>query len=233
MSGADCLSFAPSKTRTRFLLPAIGLSLFLAVLFLAPSLPAQSTNHQAQIDDLNSQINDAMDQVRKIVNQPIVGYRRQPDMSVSEFSPGWFHPGANTPDFNNVDIRTSQEKIYDRYEWVSSDLNPGVVFRGPDLEFNANTKYFYTNRSLPKKKLTEAEMVEINRLYRIIGHCQSEIARLQPPPAPVAQEPADQSTAEVIVDRYPLIKSPVFRTMLVVVLLVGVAFLIGKRVVTR
>jgi hypothetical protein len=30
-------------------------------------------------------------------------------------------------------------------------------------------KYFYDSRALPKKRLTEAEMEEINRLYRIIG----------------------------------------------------------------
>jgi hypothetical protein len=28
------------------------------------------------------------------------------------------------------------------------------------------------DRSVPKKKLTQAEMVEINRLYRIIGKCE-------------------------------------------------------------
>jgi hypothetical protein len=42
-------------------------------------------------------------------------------------------------------------------------------------------KYFYTNRSLPKRKLTEAEMLEINSLYRIIGRCEADIARLQSP----------------------------------------------------
>ena len=43
------------------------------------------------------------------------------------------------------------------------------------------TKLFYTNRSLPKHRLTEAQMVEVNRLYRIIGHCQDELNRLQTP----------------------------------------------------
>jgi hypothetical protein len=57
-----------------------------------------------------------------------------------------------------------------------------MMFRGSDLEFNAMTKLFYTNRDLPKIKLTEADMLQINSLYRIIGHCQSEIDRLQNPP---------------------------------------------------
>jgi hypothetical protein len=60
-----------------------------------------------------------------------------------------------------------------------SGLNPGLVFPGRQLAFNAGHHFFYANRSLPKKKLTEAEMVELNRLYRIIGHCEHEIARLK------------------------------------------------------
>ena len=32
---------------------------------------------------------------------------------------------------------------------------------------------------VPKKKLTEVEMLEINRLYRIIGHDEEELGRLQ------------------------------------------------------
>jgi hypothetical protein len=50
------------------------------------------------------------------------------------------------------------------------------------------TKYFYTDRSLPKKRLGAAEMTEINRLYRIIGAREQDIARLhagQAPPPPV------------------------------------------------
>jgi hypothetical protein len=70
---------------------------------------------------------------------------------------------------------------YDKYGYVNSDLNPGVVFIGQDLEFNSMTKYFYTDRSVPKKKLTEPEMLEINRLYRIIGRCEKELAQLQHP----------------------------------------------------
>jgi hypothetical protein len=39
------------------------------------------------------------------------------------------------------------------------------------------TKFFYLDRSLPKKKLTNEEMVEINRLYRIIGRCDNELSK--------------------------------------------------------
>ena len=37
------------------------------------------------------------------------------------------------------------------------------------------TKYFYEDRSLPKKKLTGEEMLEINRLYRVIGRCKEQL----------------------------------------------------------
>ena len=91
--------------------------------------------------------------------------------------------------------------------YVTSDLNPGVVFVGRQLEFNAMTKYFYLDRSVPKKKLTQAEMVEINRLYRIIGHCEQQLARLQnPEPAAAANsdsaEPAAPEKARRLLNPY-------------------------------
>jgi hypothetical protein len=80
-----------------------------------------------------------------------------------------------------VDVRKTQGLDYAGSPYVTSDLNHGVVFIGSELEFNPMTKFFYTDRSLPKKKLTETEMVEINRQYRIIGHCNTELAELQKP----------------------------------------------------
>jgi hypothetical protein len=151
---------------------------------------AQSSTDQIQattnstpetIDALRLELTNAWHQVETIVNQPVPAFRREPGYSVSEYSPGWFHPGAMTPDFNTVDVRKSQELTYTA-PWVSSDITPNMMFHGRDLEFNAMTKLFYTNRSLPKKKLSEAEMLKINSLYRTIGHCQSGIAKLQPRP---------------------------------------------------
>src|SRR5215469_1728264 len=45
-----------------------------------------------------------------IVNQPVTHLPRTTEAEV--FSPGWFHPGAQTPDFASVDIRKSQEFPY-------------------------------------------------------------------------------------------------------------------------
>ena len=102
-------------------------------------------------------------------------------MIVTVFSPGWFHPGANEPGYDRVDIRQTQDLKYGSYPYVTSDLNPGEVFLGADVEFNSATKYFYTDRSVPKKKLTEDEMLRINALYRVIGQCDAELDGLQHP----------------------------------------------------
>jgi hypothetical protein len=166
------------------------LLLLLSFCRAAPSSAQQPTNAQPQLSAVQSEMNAAIQQVQRIVNQPVNRYARTARMHVSTYKPGWFHEGANKPDFNTVDVRATQETIYDQHQYVTSDLNPGVVFVGRQCEFNAMTKYFYLDRSLPKKKLTQAEMVEINRLYRIIGRCEQQLARLQNP------EPASTSNPE-------------------------------------
>ncbi len=118
------------------------------------------------IGKANAEVARSKQKVVEIVNQPVTHLHRSGSFTV--FSPGWFHPGATEPDFNNVDIRTTQELTYEGH--VTSDLNPTEMFNGSELEFNAMTKYFYTDRTLPKKRLSDTEMVEINGLYRVIGH---------------------------------------------------------------
>ncbi|HUA67080.1 MAG TPA: hypothetical protein VMA13_00915 [Candidatus Saccharimonadales bacterium] len=165
----------------------------LFVLFSSPTIAASSdtsTNEQ-QIAAIKSQMNAAIQRVQQIVNQPVTELQRTPDMQVATFGPhGWFHPGAIKPDFAIVDVRNTQEFPYSQYQYVTSDLNPGVVFLGSELEFNSMTKYFYTNRSSPKKRLTEAEMLEINQLYRVIGHCEHELLDLE---NPIQQQSLDES----------------------------------------
>jgi hypothetical protein len=128
---------------------------------------------------LEAEMKYAMNDVRAIVNSPVNALARSPEMRVSTYSPGWFHEGAIKPDFNNVDVRATQETQYGQHEFVTSNLNAGLVWLGSQVEFNPMTKYFYTDYKVPKKKLTESEMLEINRLYRIIGRCEQELARLQ------------------------------------------------------
>ena len=121
----------------------------------------------------------AVNRVKAIVNQPVRSVRRTGEMKVSIFQPGWFHDGAELPEFSEVDVRKTQETTYDRFEYVTSDLNPGIAFRGREIEFNRMTKYFYENLNLPKKKLLESEMREINRLYRVIAECEEQLRRAE------------------------------------------------------
>jgi hypothetical protein len=171
---------------------------------------AQPTNAAA----LQTEMDQAKARVRQIVNQPVIRLVRQRGMQVRVFSPGWFHEGASPPSFNTADVRTTQDRIYDQLGYVTSDLNPGYVFIGSQLEFNPQLKYFYTDRSIPKKKLSEAEMVEINRLYRIIGRCERELA--VPGSSSVVAETesnsgtdtnADQETETVVMVRQPIPRS--------------------------
>lgn len=131
-----------------------------------------------QMAALQTEMTNAWQSVIKIVNRPVPAYARTAGLSVSVY-PYWFHPGASRPDFDTVDVRKSQDLHYANQPYVTSDLNPNVVFMGRDLEFNAMTKLFYVDRSLPKRRLSEAEMLEINRLYRIIGRCQRDMNRLR------------------------------------------------------
>lgn len=140
---------------------------------LALVMPLARANAQAaqppapSIAQLDADAASAKERVIEIVNQPITHLPRTDQAGV--YSPGWFHPGAEKPDFDTVDVRATQQLIYPSGGYVTSDLNPNEMFVGGDLEFNAMTKYFYTDRTLPKARLNEAEMLEINRLYRVIG----------------------------------------------------------------
>jgi hypothetical protein len=127
-----------------------------------------------KIDSSNAQsvLDIAVGRVKEIVNQSVRSIPETSDMqNVGYYPDGWFHKGAIKPDFKNVDVRATQDFVYHN-ALVSSSLTPGVVFFGNELEFNGMTKYFYVDRSLPKKKLTQDEMLEINRMYRLIGKCQ-------------------------------------------------------------
>ena len=160
-------------------------SSLLPILVVITTLPARSASTEEQIRTLKTQRDDAIAQVQRIVNQPVHRLPRVPGMDVGFFSPGWFHAGATTPAFDTVDIRSTQSFAeYVGHAYVTSDLNPGDVFRGSEVEFNPMTKYFYLDRTTPKKKLTEAEMVQINDLYRIIGLCNRKLNALENRPPP-------------------------------------------------
>jgi hypothetical protein len=141
--------------------------------------PARPLTAAEQIAAVKRALQAATERVKEIVNQPPPSVPITPAMKVAWYGDAWFHPGAATPDFDNVDVRKTQDlSNYSRYEYVSSNMTRTVAYPGGELEFNSMTKFFYTDRSVPKKKLSEAEMLEINRLYRVIGRCQADLGRL-------------------------------------------------------
>jgi hypothetical protein len=151
-----------------------------------PGPTPRASNQQASqaavsVDAVKAQLKDAIDHVNQIVNQPVpfVPRTRENWNQCAWFADAWFHPGAITPDFANVDVRKTQEtKNYEDYPYASSNFTPDRAFVASDIEFNSMTKFFYQDRSLPKKKLTEDEMVEINRLYRIIAKCCAQLGAM-------------------------------------------------------
>jgi hypothetical protein len=92
-----------------------------------PAEPAQATNARSM------DVNQAIDRVKAIINQPVTKITRTRGMKVSTYKPGWFHEGAIKPDFKNVDIRKTQDISYGQHQYVTSDLNPGIVFKGSDV----------------------------------------------------------------------------------------------------
>lgn len=152
-------------------------AMLVAFLCLHPAIAGAETR-EVMIATLQKETDAAIDRVVGIINQPISVYTRLPDSSVALF-PKWFQDGATEPDFDHVDIHKFQTFPYNRKMFVSSPLNPTEMFRSDELEFNAMTKYFYLDRTRPKKKLTNAQMDEINSLYRFIGANRKKLALLK------------------------------------------------------
>ena len=68
---------------------------------------------------IKSETEEAMSRVREIVNQPVTSLTVTPDMQVATYRPGWFHEGAEKPNFNTVDIRIAQQLTYDQHDYVT------------------------------------------------------------------------------------------------------------------
>jgi hypothetical protein len=139
--------------------------------------PAAAAAQAAErIPALKQELDAAVARVIEIVNQPVPFVQRTRDMDV------WgmlFHDGATRPDFASVDVRATQEEPPTRgHEYTIFDAHPDIAWHTSDIEFNSMTKYFYQDRTVAKKRLTEEEMLEINKLYRVIAHCELRLGQL-------------------------------------------------------
>jgi hypothetical protein len=142
----------------------------------ADAVPTPTQTPAARLADVEKELREAVTKAQNIINQPATISRRNPEMRVWEYD-YWFRPGVEKPDFNTVDVRNTQQNPYDNEDFVCLKTQPDIVWVGHDLEFNPMTKFFYVDRSIPKKKLTPEEMITVNKLYRIIGRCEKELGK--------------------------------------------------------
>jgi len=141
----------------------------------------EPTTPEGKVATVQEEMNAAIARVKEIVNQPPPSQKDDFGIPVTVMKnawTSWYGAGAIKPDFNTVDVRKTQQLPYADYPFITSDLTLGTIFPGSQLEFNPMLKYFYTGRTQPKKRLMASEMVEINRLYRIIGRCEQQLGGL-------------------------------------------------------
>ena len=101
-------------------------------------------------------------------------------MRVQTTAEAWYPETTTAPDYTNADVRATQQKNYDGKGYLATEANPGVVYFGDELEFNPVLNYYYVDRTFPKKKLTPAEMEQINALFREIAECDSQLKSPRP-----------------------------------------------------
>ena len=136
----------------------------------AASTAGRAAPASANTPVTRADLDAAVARIRAIVNQvpPVV---TKPD-SAESWKSG-FHPGALKPDFDHADLFSTRETLPGPY--MDMEGAPGVFYLSDQCEFNPQTKFFYANRQLPKKKLTDAEYQELVRLYRFVGRCQHDL----------------------------------------------------------
>jgi hypothetical protein len=154
----------------------------------APSAPdPDGIVAPTSVADAMRRIDKAVARVRDLVNRPVESAPITPELRqmAGVFREGWFPQGAQLPAFSGADIRKSQDlSLYTREEWCTSSLTLDRVFKESQCEFNPQTKFFYMDYSLPKKRLTDEEMQEVNRLYHQIGAYASYMEHMGRPWTP-------------------------------------------------
>ena len=129
---------------------------------------------QADLQSLTRKVQAIVNQTPPAVPQPPKG----PEIYSYDY-----HPGATKPDFNNANLLPTRELW--KGDFVHMNSAPDVYYHSADCEFNPQTKYFFTSRNVPKKRLTNAEYQELTRLYRLMGRDEQRLAAGPPPPADV------------------------------------------------
>ena len=153
----------------------------------APKDAKETQPLHLQLASLRRNKAEAELKVKAIVNQPVTPVDRTQRLRPKIWGDSWFSDSSAPPDFATVDVRATQQFPYSGHDYVSTPLNPGVAFSAKELEFNPMTRYFYSDLSVPKKRLTGPEMEEVNRLYRTIADCDQRLKELTATTAPLAK----------------------------------------------
>ncbi len=134
--------------------------------------------------------------VQAIVNQtPPIVPKPADDAEVYHYS---YHPGANAPDYDAENLLATREIWKGEYAYIEGV--PNVYYRSAECEFNPQTKYFYTSRTVPKKKLSDAEYGELTRLFHLLGQQQKAMANVPPPTADAERVFADLAALKAQLD---------------------------------
>jgi hypothetical protein len=119
---------------------------------------------------LAQDLREAVARVREIVNQPVTQLPVDVAMSIGTYN-GWYGGRPPPPDFENADVRTTQDTShYQDHDYGTSPLKPGIAFKLDEVAYNSQLNFFYVDPTVPKKKLSQNELEEINGLYREIGN---------------------------------------------------------------
>ncbi len=110
-------------------------------------------------------------QIQAIVNQTPT---TRPDKVGSTVSIG-FHAGAIKPNFKAItlpELKRGREFYNAETAWMQDA--PNVFYLARETEFNPMTKYFYTDRSKAKKRLSDAEYDRLLVLYHRLGELEGQ-----------------------------------------------------------
>jgi hypothetical protein len=143
------------------------------------------------VSEARRKLETALASAREIINQPVQGTPVTPQMllKAEQHLDGWDYLPAQTPNFIEAHIEDTQWVDSAGTEWVTCNLTPGLAFPLKNLETNAQTRFFYTDLTLPKKRLTAEEMAQLDVIYHQIGMYAAYLQRAGHPWTPSPGQP--------------------------------------------
>jgi hypothetical protein len=144
------------------------------------------------VSEARRKLETALASAREIINQPVQGTPVTPQMlkqSAEQHLAGWDYLPAQTPNFIDAHIEDTQWLDTLGADWVTCNLTPGLAFRAKDLETNVQTRFFYTDLTLPKKRLSAEEMAQLDVIYHQIGMYAAYLQRAGHPWTPSPGQP--------------------------------------------